>query len=64
MPASSVDTFFACSLMVILTVSAMVGTAKVVQPYINDLSAMNGVERYRGLAEYILLSAGNPSNWG
>lgn len=50
--------------MVILTVSAMVGTAKVVQPYINDLSAMNGVERYRGLAEYILLSAGNPSNWG
>lgn len=64
MPASSVDTFFACSLMVILIVSAMVSTAKVVQPYLNDLSNMNGVERYRGLAEYVLLSTGEPSNWG
>ncbi len=64
MPTSSVDTFFACSLMVILVVSAMVGTAKVVQPYLNDLSNMNGVERYRGLAEYLLLSTGEPSNWG
>ena len=64
MPASSVDTFFACSLMVILIVSAMVGTAKVVQPYLNDLSTMNGVERYRGLAEYLLLSTGESSDWG
>ena len=64
MPASSVDTFFACSLMVILIVSAMVGTAKVMQPYINDLSNMNGMERCRGLAEYLLLSTGKPSNWG
>ncbi len=64
MPASSVDTFFACSLMVILIVSAMVSTAKVVQPYLNDLSNMNGVELSRGLAEYVLLSSGEPSDWG
>jgi len=64
MPASSLDTFFACSLMVILIVSAMVGTAKVVQPYLNDLANVNGIERYRGLAEYLLLSAGSPSDWG
>ncbi|MFQ6068537.1 MAG: hypothetical protein ACE5KD_03235 [Candidatus Bathyarchaeia archaeon] len=64
MPTSSVDTFFACSLMVILIVSAMVGTAKVVQPYLNDSLNMNDVELYRSLAEYILLSPGEPSDWG
>jgi hypothetical protein len=50
--------------MVILIASAMVGTAKVMQPYIEDLTSMNGVERYRSLAEYLLLSSGNPSDWG
>jgi len=50
--------------MVILIVSAMVGTAKVMQPYIEDLASMNGVERYRSFAEYLLLSSGNPSDWG
>ena len=50
--------------MVILIASAMVGTAKVMQPYIEDLASMNGVERYRSLAEYLLLSSGNPSDWG
>lgn len=64
MPASSVDTFFACSLMVILIVSAMIGTAKVAQPYLNDLSNMNSVELCKGLAEYLLLSTGEPSDWG
>ncbi len=64
MPTSSIDTFFACSLMVILIASAMVGTAKVMQPYIEDLANMNGVEHYRSLAEYLLLSSGNPSDWG
>ncbi len=63
MPASSVDTFFACSLMVILIVSAMAGTAKVVQPYLNNL-ANDGVERYRGLSEYLLSNPGEPSDWG
>jgi hypothetical protein len=64
MPASSIDTFFACSLMVILIVSAMAGTTKVVQPYLDDLANTNGIERYKGLAEYLLLSPGNPANWG
>jgi hypothetical protein len=50
--------------MVILIASAMVGTAKVMQPYIEDLANMNGVERYRSFAEYLLLSSGNPSDWG
>jgi hypothetical protein len=64
MPASSIDTFFACSLMVILIVSAMAGTTKVVQPYLDDLAHTNDIERHKGLAEYLLVCTGNPANWG
>jgi len=64
MPATSVDTFFACSLMVILVASAMVSTAKLVQPYLNDLTTTNGVDRCRSLVEYMLLATGTPADWG
>lgn len=64
MPASSVDTFFACSLMVILVVSAMAATVKVVQPHIDQISENRPTERGRGLSEYILQSTGMPANWG
>ncbi len=58
------DTFFACSLMVVLIVSAMVSTAKLVQPYLNELAGASSVERSRSLSEYILMNKGTPSNWG
>jgi len=64
MPTSSVDTFFACSLMVILIVSAMVGTAKIMQPYLDNLSHINGVGRHKGFVEYLLLSTGEAPDWG
>ncbi len=50
--------------MVILIVSAMVGTTKVAQPYLNDLASANGVINSRSLAEYLLLGSGEPSDWG
>jgi hypothetical protein len=50
--------------MVILVASAMVSTAKLVQPYLNELADTNNAERCRGLAEYILMNTGIPSNWG
>ncbi|UCG36684.1 MAG: hypothetical protein JSV64_08865 [Candidatus Bathyarchaeota archaeon] len=64
MPASSIDTFFACSLMVILIASAMVGTAKVVQPHLKDMSSLGGLDYAEGFTEYLLLSTGNPPDWG
>ncbi|UCB60290.1 MAG: hypothetical protein JSW72_09330 [Candidatus Bathyarchaeota archaeon] len=64
MPASSIDTFFACSLMVILIVSAMAGTAKIAQPFLANSTNMSDFERVRSLTEYMLLSTGTPSNWG
>jgi hypothetical protein len=64
LPISSVDTFFACSLMVILVVSGMAALTRVVQPYLNNLSAENDFEYFREISENFLLSMGEPHNWG
>ncbi|MBX5328893.1 hypothetical protein HM003_06020 [Candidatus Bathyarchaeota archaeon A05DMB-5] len=64
MPAISIDTFFACSLMVILALSAMAGTSKMLYPYINNVGDQNIRERFREISRYILLNAGTPSDWG
>ncbi|MFQ6073870.1 MAG: hypothetical protein ACE5KC_01495 [Candidatus Bathyarchaeia archaeon] len=64
MPASSIDTFFACSVMIILVLSAMVGASKLMTPYISGLSHRNDAERFQQLASLLLLNAGTPSNWG
>ncbi len=64
MPAISIDTFFACSLMVLLVLSAMAGASKLLYPYINDTVGENIAERYKEISKHLLLSAGKPSNWG
>ncbi|UCE16329.1 MAG: hypothetical protein JSV12_01560 [Candidatus Bathyarchaeota archaeon] len=64
MPASTIDTVLACSIMIILVSSAMVATSMTLSPYLNELSHKNDVERYQQLAKYILLNPGTPSNWG
>ena len=64
MPAVSVDTFFACALMVILVVSAMAATSKILYPHINSVVDDNVAERYREISKYLLLSTGTPSEWG
>jgi len=64
MPASSIDTFFACSLMVMLVVSAMAGMLKILYPYLYALSFENDDKRFRQLANYLLMTPGEPSNWG
>ncbi|MGB9960215.1 MAG: hypothetical protein ACPLKQ_06825 [Candidatus Bathyarchaeales archaeon] len=64
MPAISIDTFFACSLMVLLVLSAMAATTKIIYPSINGAFDAEAAERFREIAEYMLLSPGWPSNWG
>jgi len=64
MPASSVDTFLACSIMIVLVLSVMTGLSRTLHPYLNDLSQENDNERYQQLTEYMLLNSGTPSNWG
>jgi hypothetical protein len=63
-PAISVDTFFACSLMVLLVLSAMAATSKLLYPYINNTIDSSLAERYREVSKYLLLNDGTPSDWG
>ena len=64
MPASSIDTFLACSVMIALVLSAMVGATGILHPFLNGLSYKNHVERQHQLTKYLLLTTGTPSNWG
>jgi hypothetical protein len=64
MPAISVDTFFACSLMVILVLSAMAGASKLLYPHLNNAGDESTAERYKEISNYLLLNDGKPSNWG
>jgi len=63
MPAISIDTFFACSLMVLLVLSAMASASKLLYPHINAMDT-NTAERYESVSKYLLLNDGTPSNWG
>jgi hypothetical protein len=64
LPATTIDTFFACTLLVILVVSAMAVMPKVMYPFMDGLAHKNDSERLQQLAQYILLSTGTPSDWG
>lgn len=64
MPASSIDTFFACSIMVMLVLAAMASTASTLRPSLSELSHRNDAERFQQLAQHVLLAAGSPRNWG
>lgn len=64
MPASSIDTILACSIMIILVSSAMAITSMTLHPNLNELSHRNDIERYQELAKYVLLNPGTPPNWG
>lgn len=64
MPASTIDTILASSIMIILVSSAMAITSMTLHPSLNELSHKNDIERYQQLAKYILLCPGTPPNWG
>ncbi|MEM2102388.1 MAG: hypothetical protein QXM22_02605 [Candidatus Bathyarchaeia archaeon] len=64
MPTTTIDTFFACSLLVILVVAVMAGMPKILYPFLDGLAHKNDIERFQQLAQYILLNPGTPSDWG
>jgi len=64
MPASSIDTFLACSIMIVLVLSAIVSTSNTMRPSMNELLHRNDAERFQQLAQYLLLNKGAPINWG
>ncbi|MGB9713851.1 MAG: hypothetical protein ACPLZC_02590 [Candidatus Bathyarchaeales archaeon] len=64
MPATSVDTFFACSLMVLLVLSAMAGASKILYPQISNSVDEFAYERYMEISKHLLLNSGEPADWG
>lgn len=64
MPASSIDTFFACTIMITLVLAAMVNTSNMLRPSMDNALHQNDTELLRQLAEHLLLSKGTPDNWG
>jgi len=50
--------------MILLALSAMMGTSKLMSPYLADLAQRNDTERFQYLASNLLLTTGMPSNWG
>jgi hypothetical protein len=64
MPATSVDTFFACFLMVLLVLSAMAATSRILQPFVFNGRNENTSERWSALSKYILQNIGTPEDWG
>jgi hypothetical protein len=50
--------------MILLVLSAMVGTSKLMAPYLDDLADRDSTDRFQHLASNLLLTAGSPSNWG
>jgi len=63
-PATSIDTFFACSLLVVLVVSVMATMPEAMNPFLDGLADKNDTERLQQLAQYIVLSTGAPADWG
>ena len=50
--------------MILLVLSAMVGTSKLMAPYLDDLADRDSTERFQHLASNLLLTTGSPSRWG
>lgn len=64
MPAISIDTFFACLLMVSMVMVATVLSTGILDSRINNLQDLNQDEYFRAVSENILLNPGRPLNWG
>jgi len=64
MPTITIDTFLACSLMVILVSSAMLSLPKVLQAHMDGLQGQKKIEYYQQFVKYILLNPGFPEDWG
>ena len=50
--------------MILLVLSAMVGTSKLMAPYLDDLAGRDSADRFQQLASNLFLTTGSPSNWG
>ena len=64
MPTISIDTFFACTLMVSVVAISTALLAQTLNAHVNSLQNLNENEYFRAVSENILLSCGTPRDWG
>lgn len=64
MPAISIDTFFACSLLVSVALLATASLAGTMQDRINGMQDLNKDDYLRNIAEHLVTSHGMPVDWG
>lgn len=62
MPTAPIDLFLASSAMILLVVGAIYGVNIVVEPYLDNQDVH--LERFRQIERYMLLSRGEPEDWG
>ncbi len=64
MPAISIDTFFACSLIVSVALLATASLAGTMQDRINSMQDLNKDAYLRNIAEHLVTGYGTPVDWG
>jgi len=64
MPTVSIDTFFACSLIVSVALLATASLAGTMQNQINSMQGLNKEAYLRNIAEHLVTSDGTPADWG
>ncbi|MFB3890224.1 MAG: hypothetical protein ACE14S_12100 [Candidatus Bathyarchaeia archaeon] len=64
MPAISIDTFFACTLLVSAAVIATAFVTGTLQTQINETQDLNKQEYLRTIADAIVSGYGSPTDWG
>jgi len=63
-PATSIDTFFACSLLVSVALLATASLAGTMQDRIAAMQDLNKEDYLRNIAEHLVTSYGTPVDWG
>jgi hypothetical protein len=64
MPAISIDTFFACSLIVSVALLATASLAGTMQGRIDSMQDLNKDAYLRNIAEHLVTGCGTPVDWG
>jgi len=64
LPAISIDTFFACTLLVAVALLATASLAGTMDAQINSMQDLNKQAYLRNIAEHLVTSDGTPADWG
>jgi hypothetical protein len=64
MPTVSIDTFFACALLVSVALLATASLAGTMQTRIDGMQDVNKQDYLRNVADQIVFSMGSPADWG